>query len=131
MNKVIVLGNITNELELKKTSSGRSFVRFSIASNNGKDADGNERPADFIPCITYGKTATNLCKYKGKGDTIIVEGRWHSFTYEKDDTKVYGNDCVVTHIEYVGGAKEDSDAEKDSAYDEDILEETHSEYYFE
>lgn len=110
MNIVILRGNLTKDVQLEHSQSGKAFVNFTLACNNGKDKDGNERAADFIPCKVWGSHAVNLAKWKKKGDELIIIGKWHSFVYEKDDAKVYAHECMVSRVEFVG-KKENEEAE--------------------
>lgn len=75
MNKVILIGRLTADPELKFTQNGKGYCNFTIAVDRGfKNADG-EREADFIYCQAWNKSAENLAKYMGKGRQIAVEGR--------------------------------------------------------
>ena len=74
MNSTILIGNLTADIELKKTQSNKSVCDFSIAINNGKDRNGNEREATFINCQAWEGTAEILTKYTSKGSKIAVNG---------------------------------------------------------
>lgn len=87
MNSVNLIGNLTNEPELKTTSTGKSAIIFSIAINYGDETY-------FIPCQAYGKTAENLYAYATKGSSLAVSGFLKQVKYTKQDgTKV--NNIVV------------------------------------
>jgi len=74
MNKVILIGRVTKDLELKATQNGIQYVQFDLAIDNGKDKDGNQRDADFISCTAWDKQAETLSVYVKKGHKIAVEG---------------------------------------------------------
>lgn len=74
MNSTILIGNLTYDIELKKTQSNKSVCDFSIAINNGKDRNGNEREATFINCQAWESTAEILSKFTSKGSKIAVNG---------------------------------------------------------
>lgn len=81
MNKVILIGNITKDIELRQSNSGKFVVEFSVAINNGKDQQGNELPADFINCTAWNKTAEVLSKYATKGTKVGIEGAMKTQTW--------------------------------------------------
>lgn len=92
LNKVIEMGRITADLELKTTQTGKSVVSFNIAVDDGKDADGN-KITDFFECSAFGKNAENICKYFGKGRMIAVVGKLKTSSWTTQDgqkrTKTY------------------------------------------
>lgn len=94
MNKVFLIGNITKDIELRQSNSGKFVVEFSIAINNGKDQQGNELPADFINCTAWNKTAEILDKYTNKGSKISVEGAMKTQTW----TDQQGNNRYKTYV---------------------------------
>lgn len=93
MNIVILLGNITKDIETKTTSSGKEVASFSLAVRRD-----NEN-TDFIPCIAFGKTAELLSKYCSKGSKISVEGSLRQNTYtDKDGNKRTTYNVLVNKI---------------------------------
>lgn len=101
MNKCILRGNLTRDVELRTTQSGKQIARFSIAVRRDvKNEDGNYE-SDFINCIAFGKIAETIDKYFHKGSGIIVLGHIQTGSYEKEDgTKVFTTDIVVESIEF-------------------------------
>lgn len=89
MNKVILLGRVVKDIELKQSSGGKTFAPFTIAVDNGKGND-----AIFVPCFAWEKTAENLSKYVGKGGQVLVEGRLN-LTNKKVGNE-YKTDCFIT-----------------------------------
>ena len=94
MNKVILIGNITKDIELRQSNSGKFVVEFSVAINNGKDQQGNELPADFINCTAWNKTAEVLSKYATKGTKVGIEGAMKTQTW----TDQQGNNRYKTFV---------------------------------
>lgn len=74
MNKVLLTGRITHDLELKKTNSNKSYLSFAIAVDDGKDANGNKKTI-FVDCTIWGSGADFLSQYAGKGVLIGVIGK--------------------------------------------------------
>ena len=71
MNKVILMGRLTRDPELKATSSGKSYANFTVACDYGKDREGN-RLTNFIPCSCWDKRAEAIAKYFTKGQRILI-----------------------------------------------------------
>lgn len=87
INTVTLIGNICHDLELRKTQSGKSVLSFTVASNNGKGKDGNDLPADFIPCQAWEKTAEIIGQYCHKGSKVGISGQIKSYTKTDDQNK--------------------------------------------
>lgn len=101
LNKVILIGNVTRDIELRKTQSGISTCNFSIAVNRPKSQNGNEG-ADYPSIVAWRQTAEVCAKYLSKGSSICVEGHLQTRSYEKDRAKVYVTEVVADHIEFLG-----------------------------
>lgn len=106
-NKVILMGNLTRDPELRQTQSGTSVCRFSIAVNRSYSAqDGSSRDETcFVEIDCFGKTAENIAKYFNKGKPILVEGRlrqdaWEDKQSGQKRTKLM---VVLERFEFVGG----------------------------
>lgn len=82
MNRVVLVGRITHDLELKYTQGGIAYLSFSIAINRNYLNQQGEREADFIRCTAWRGTAENMAKFVGKGSLIGVDGRLQSSSYE-------------------------------------------------
>lgn len=102
MNKAILKGNITKDIELKTTTSGVDIVSFTIAVNrNFKNKEGNY-DSDFINIIAYKQTATFISKYFHKGSKILLEGRIQTRNYDdKDGKKVYVTEVIAENVELI------------------------------
>ena len=102
--RVILLGRITKDLELKQTPNGFSFVSFTVAVDKGKD-----KGADFISCVAWRQTAEFITRYFAKGRMIAVEGKLSTRNYEdKDGKKHYITEVVVDNASFTGEAKGES-----------------------
>ena len=99
MNKVILIGRITKDPEIKKTPN-TSILNFNLAVNRDyKDAQGQTQ-ADFIGCVAYNKQADFMSSYCHKGDKILVDGRITTGSYKKaDGTTIYTCDVTVERLE--------------------------------
>ena len=92
MNKVILLGRVCQDLELKQTQSNKNYTRFSLAVNRrGKDAG-----TDFISCLAWDKTAEVMQKHLKKGSQIGIVGHIQTGQYDdKYAKRVYTTDVIV------------------------------------
>ena len=88
MNKVILMGRLTRDPELRTSGNGNSFVNFTIAVNRTFASSNGEREADFINCIAFNKQAENLNRYIRKGGLVGIDGRLQTRSYTaQDNTK--------------------------------------------
>ena len=101
INNSIIIGRLTRDPELKKTQSGVSFIRFTLAVNRSFKDDSGETQADFISCIAWRAQAENLAKYMRQGSLIGVEGRIQTGSYESDKGTVYTTDVVANNITFL------------------------------
>lgn len=100
MNKVILMGRLTKDADVKSTSTGMSIARFSLAVDRRFKKD-NEQTCDFISCVAFSKTADFLGKYGKKGVKFVVEGSIQTGSYtNKDGNKVYTTDVAVQSVEF-------------------------------
>ncbi len=110
MNKVILLGRLTKDPEIRYTAGEekKAVAKFTLAVDRAYKKDG-EQTADFINCVAFGKNAEFCEKYHRKGQKILVEGHWQTGSFEKDGRKYYTNDCIIEHFDFAD-SKRDSDA---------------------
>ena len=103
MNKVILLGRLTKDPDLKfAAGSGNAVCKFPIAVNRQFKRD----EADFINCVAFGKTAEAIAQYMIKGIQIAITGNIRTGSYDaQDGLKRYTTDVVVESFEFVGGGK--------------------------
>ncbi len=109
-NKVILMGNLTRDPELRQTQSGTSVCRFSIAVNRSYSGqDGNTREETcFVEIDSFGRTAENIGKFFSKGKPILVEGRLRQDTWDDKETGKSRSKLVVVldRFEFVGSQRD-------------------------
>ena len=104
LNKVIIMGRITHNLEMKQTPSGAAVLSFTVAVDRYSKTE--EKAADFISCVAWNKTAEFIGKYFGKGRMIAVTGALHSRNYEdKNGSKHYITEVYVDSADFTGEPK--------------------------
>lgn len=97
MNCIQLTGRITRDPELKRSNSGKSYVRFNLAVNRPFTKD----EVDFINCVVFGKTAEVMNKYVRKGHRIGLTGRLQTNKYEHNGEKRISFDVMVDNIEFL------------------------------
>ena len=115
MNKVILIGRLARDPEMRTTSSGISMTRFTIAvSRPFNTPDGNGQ-TDFISCVTWRRQAENVAKYCSKGSQVAVEGRIQVGSYDaQDGTKRYTTDVVCDNVTFLGSKATNSNFSNDN-----------------
>lgn len=107
LNKVIIMGHLVADPELRQTQSGIPCCRFRIAVNRPHRKDAVEQ-TDFIGCTAWRQTAEFVTRYFSKGKLIVVEGQLRNDNYtDNNGVKHYGMDVLTDQV-YFAGAKENS-----------------------
>lgn len=118
MNKWVGIGRITKDLELKKTTSGKSFVNFSLAVNRQFKNQNGEYEVDFINCQVWDKQAESMVNYVGKGSQVAVSGRIQVRKYENNEgNRVYITEIICDSVQFLD-SKKDSPKQEKSIVDE-------------
>lgn len=105
MNKVILMGRLTKDVEVKSTSNGIGYCNFTVAVDRRfKDANGNKQ-ADFINCVAWRNTASFIGSYFRKGSSILVEGEITTRSYDDEQgVKKYVTEVTVSNVEFAGSS---------------------------
>jgi len=108
-NKVILMGNLARDPEVRYSVDRKAMARFSVAVNNSwKDKNGDlQESVDFIPVVVWGPMAENCEKYLAKGSRVLVEGRIQVRSYEAKDGsgKRYATDVVASGVTFLGSPR--------------------------
>ena len=106
MNKVILVGRISSDIELRYTSNNIPVATFSLAVNRQHTNQNGEREADFINIVVWRKPAENVKDYMSKGSRIGVEGSIQTRSYEDNNgNKRYVTEVVSSNIEFLESKK--------------------------
>lgn len=119
LNKAIVIGNITQDPELKSLPSGVKVTNFSVATNR-KYKDSNDEwqeTVEFHNVVVFGKTAENVAQYMSKGSHILVEGRLQTRSWEADGVKKYRTEIIADQIQFGRKGSSDSSSSNSSSSD--------------
>ena len=101
INRVVMVGRMTRDPELRRTGSGAAVTSFTLALNrNYNSADGQQ--ADYISCVVWNKVAENVAQYCSKGSLVGVEGRLRSITYDNaQGQRVYVTEVVCDSVQFL------------------------------
>lgn len=102
LNRVVLVGRLTKDPDLRYTPNGIAVANFTIAVNRPFSNQQGEREADFINCVVWRKQAENLANYMKKGNQIGVDGRLQSRTFEgKDGKTVFVTEVVADSVQFL------------------------------
>ncbi|WP_433943500.1 single-stranded DNA-binding protein [Paenibacillus sp. SN-8-1] len=111
LNRVILIGRLTKDPELRYTSAGVAVTQFTIAVDRPFTSQGGEREADFIPVVTWRQLAETCANYLRKGRLTAVEGRIQVRNYENNEGKrVYVTEVIADNVRFLEGKKDNGDA---------------------
>src|SRR5699024_3901092 len=101
INRVVLVGRLTKDPELKYSQSGVGICNFTVAVNrNFKTQDGQD--ADFINCVVFKKAAESLANYQRKGNQVGIEGRIQTRTYENNEGKtVFVTEVIADSVQFL------------------------------
>lgn len=120
MNKVILIGRLARDPEMRTTGGGISVTRFTVAvSRPFNPQNGGQPQTDFIGCIAWRRQAENVAKYCSKGSQVAVEGRIQTGSYDgQDGQKRYTTDIVADSITFLGsrGQSDNNSMENNNSY---------------
>ena len=106
INRVILVGRLTRNPELKYTANGIANLQFSLAVNRSYTGANGEKQADFINCMAWRGTAENMTKFLKKGALIGIEGRMETSSYQTTDGSTrYSTYVVCDHVQFLESKK--------------------------
>lgn len=103
LNKIFLIGNLTNNPELRQTQAGASVARFGLAVNQRyKDASGElKEDVCFVNIVSWNKQAEAVASYLAKGKSVFIEGKLKYRTWEKDGKKRNKLEVVAKTIQFL------------------------------
>lgn len=105
-NKVILMGRITHDIEIKTTPSGVAVTSFSIAVDRRVQSKDGEKVTDFIDCVAWRQTADFIARFFSKGKLILVEGELQTRTYtDKNGINRKAVEVIVDRASFTGEKK--------------------------
>ncbi|WP_252224609.1 MULTISPECIES: single-stranded DNA-binding protein [unclassified Clostridium] len=128
MNKVVLIGRLTKDPELKFTpGAGTAVTTLTLAVDKYNSKSG-QKEADFVPVVVWGKQAESTANYMTKGSQMAISGRIQTRNYEaKDGTKRYVTEVVATEVQFLSKSNDSNSGNTSSSnpfdngnFDEDI-----------
>ena len=117
MNKVILIGRLTRDPELRYTGNNTPVATFSLAVNRSFTNQNGEREADFINCVVWRKLAETVKNYLSQGSQVAVEGRIQTRTYDdQNGQRRYITEVIVENIDFVGTRRENSQSSQQPTF---------------
>ncbi len=85
INRVVLVGRLTRDPELRRTGAGNSVCSFTVAVDNRTRNPDGTRSASFIPCVVFQQSADNMVRFLKKGALVGIEGRLNQRSYQRQD----------------------------------------------
>ena len=109
MNKVLLVGRLTRDPEMRTTGTGMVVTKFSVAVNHNFTDRNGERGVDYINCSAFNRQAENIAKYCKKGSLVSVEGSIRTGSYDAPDgTKKYTTDVACNQVNFLSTKNDNS-----------------------
>ncbi len=109
VNKVILIGNLGRDPELRYTQSGQAVANFSLATNErfgGRDGGEQQERTEWHRIVTWGKTAETCAQYLAKGRNVYIEGRLQTRDWEdRDGNKRQTTEVVAQRVQFLGSPR--------------------------
>jgi single-strand DNA-binding protein len=120
VNRVILLGRVGKDPEVRNTTNGKTVANFSLATSESyKDSSGEKKETtEWHNLVLWGKTAEIAQKYVSKGDQIYVEGKLQTRSWEKDGVTKYTTETIVDKLTLIGGNKRSTNQEEPAAVED-------------
>lgn len=113
LNRVILIGRLTRDPDLRYTSSGVAVTQFTLAVDRPFSSQGGEREADFIPVVAWRQLAETSANYLRKGRLTAVEGRIQVRNYENNEGKrVYVTEIIADNVRFLESKKDNGEPER-------------------
>lgn len=117
MNKIILIGRMTKDIEIRYTQNQREVGNFDLAVNRNYKSANGEYDTDFFKCIAWGNLAKTIHTYTSKGSQIAIEGRVENRTYQANDgTNRYVTEVVVEGMQLLDSKKNNTTNNQEEIY---------------
>lgn len=124
MNKVILIGRLSRDPELRHTTNGTAVCQINVAISRPV-SQGKEPETDFINVTVWNKQAENIARYLSKGRQVAVEGRIQTRNYDNNEgKKTYVTEVIANNVEFLGSANDNNrssnQAQEENPFDTNI-----------
>lgn len=125
INNVVLVGRLTKDIELRRTQSGLSTTTFTLACDRRLSAEqknNGAQSADFINCVAWRGSADFLSSYAHKGDTVGVEGKLQTRSYDRDGQMVYITEVLANSVNLLH-SKQTVQSQEQASYEPQVTQE--------
>ena len=121
INRVVLVGRLVKDPDLRKTPNNASVVSFTVAVDNRTKDDNGKRTASFIPCVCWNAVADVVNKYAKKGSLVGVDGRINQRTYKKENgTTVQVVEVIADSVQLLGPKAENTSAAESAPVEKEV-----------
>ncbi|MFC7063071.1 single-stranded DNA-binding protein [Halobacillus seohaensis] len=120
LNRVVLVGRLTKDPELRYTPNGVAVANFTVAVNRPFSNNQGDRDADFINCVVWRRAAENLANFMNKGSLVGVDGRLQSRSFDNQEGKrVFVTEVVADSVQFLeskGGSSQGGGGQQGSGF---------------
>ena len=130
LNKVMLIGNLGRDPEIRYSQQGMAMVNFSIATTErwtDKNTGDRQERTEWHRIVVFGKQAETCEKYLSKGSSIYIEGRLQTRSWEKDGQTNYTTEVVATNFQFLGG-RSDNQSQGGGGYQQNSTQPQNNQY---
>lgn len=118
INRVVLIGRLTKDPELRRTAQGDAVTSFTLAVNRNFTSSDGQQQADFINCVVWRKPAENVERYCSKGSMVGVEGRIQTRSYDNQQgQRVYVTEVICNSVQFLDTRQKNQAALNENAAD--------------
>ena len=122
INRVVLVGRLTRDPDLRYTPNGNAVVNFTLAVNRTFKNSQGEQEADFINCQAWRTTAENVAQYLRKGSLAGIDGRIQTRSYENDEgRRVYVTEVVADSVQFLEPKKQETESKNNGTNDDEVF----------
>ena len=115
INRVVLTGRLTKDVELRYTSSNIAVAKFTLAVDRMFTGDNGERGTDYIQVVCWRKQAENVSKFCNKGSLVGIDGRIQTGSYDnKDNVRIYTTEVIADSVSFLDPKKQGNDAQNEA-----------------
>ena len=119
LNKVMIIGNLGRDPEIRYSQQGTAVVNFSVATTDtwfDKNTGQRQDRTEWHRIVVFGKQAEACEKYLSKGRQVYVEGKLQTSTYEKDGQTHYATDIIANTVQFLGSRQDEREYQQGGGY---------------
>ena len=123
INRVVLVGRITRDPELRRTASGSSFATFTVAVDNRQKNPDGTRGSTFVSCVCFQQTADNMAKFTRKGSLVGIEGRLNQRNFQRQDgSKGTSLEILCDTVQFLEPKGDRADSVETPVFDDEAVE---------